>query len=73
MSRKSTHKKHSPKKAGSAKFNFNELFTKKHRPLHFAGLGAIMMFLQGLVAVIGVLLVVGAALTYALRAYKSSR
>lgn len=61
------------KKVSAKKFSFDQLLTKEHRPLHFAGLGTIMLFLQGLVAVIGVLLIVGAAITYAMRAMKSSR
>lgn len=73
MARKSA-RKHSPKKHHtSSKFNFNELLTNKHRPLHIAGLGTIMMFLQGLFALIGFLLVLGAAITYAIRAVKASK
>ena len=49
-----------------------QLADKQHRPLHAAGLGTILVFLQGIFEVIGVLLIIGGALAYALRAYKTS-
>ena len=68
--RKMTHHqtRHAAKKSW-----LEQLADKKHRPLHAAGLGTIMVFLQGIFEVVGILLIIGAALAYALRAYKANR
>lgn len=72
LPKKSVVKKTLAKKAETKGFSFNNLLDKKHRPLHAAGIGTVMVFLQGLFAVLGVLIIAGAVITYIIRATKNS-
>jgi len=72
MAKRKVHHKKTTHHHAAKKSWFAQLSDKKHRPLHAAGLGTLMVFLQGIFEVLGILLIIGAALAYALRAYKSS-
>lgn len=62
---------HSAPKAAKKGSLFQQLFHKKHRPLHAAGLGILLVLLKGVLAIfatVGIIIILISAFAYIWRA-----